>query len=131
MELSSSPDPPADRATVAADISREIARLHARLFGRGPTRAKTFVYDEFALCVLEDILTPAERTLVGVDNAEQVRATRNAFQDAVGPDFITIVEEATGRRVRAYVSQIHVEPDLVAELFLFEPDGDGSPSEGS
>jgi uncharacterized protein YbcI len=62
MELSSTPGPPADRASVAAQISREIARLHARLFGRGPTRANTFVYDEFALCVLEDILTPAERT---------------------------------------------------------------------
>jgi uncharacterized protein YbcI len=117
----SHPDPPVDRASVAAEISREIVRLHARLFGRGPTRAKTFLYDDFALCILEDVLTRAEKTLVGAGNTEQVHATRTAFQDAVRDDFVAIVEEATGRKVRAFVSQIHVDPELAAELFLFDP----------
>jgi len=112
----------ADRAAVAAHISREIVRLHARMFGRGPTRAKTFVYDHFALCILEDVLTRAEKTLVSAGNVEQVHATRNAFQDAVRDDFVAIVEAATGQKVRAFVSQIHVNPELAAELFLFEPD---------
>jgi uncharacterized protein YbcI len=116
------PEPSIDRASVAADISREIVRLHARLFGRGPTRAKTFLYDDFALCILEDVLTRAEKTLVGAGNTEQVHATRMAFQEAVRPDFIEIVETATGRKVRAFVSQIHIDPELAAELFLFEPD---------
>ena len=122
MELSALPDPRVDRASVSAEISREIVRLHARMFGRGPTRAKTFVYDEFALCILEDVLTRAEKTLVQVNNTEQVHATRRAFEEAVRPDFIAIVEEATGRKVRAFVSQVHVEPELAAELFLFEPE---------
>jgi uncharacterized protein YbcI len=107
---------------MAADISREIVRLHARMFGRGPTRAKTFVYDDFALCILEDVLTRAEKTLVSAGNTEQVHATRRAFQEAVKDDFVALVEEATGRKVRAFVSQIHVEPELAAELFLFEPE---------
>jgi uncharacterized protein YbcI len=111
-----------DRATVASEISREIVRLHARLFGRGPTRAKTFLYDDFALCLLEDVLTRAEKTLVGAGNTDQVHATRMAFQEAVRPDFVALVEEATGRTVRAFVSQIHVDPELAVELFLFEPE---------
>ena len=114
-------EPRTDRASVAAEISREIVRLHARLFGRGPTRAKSFVYDDFALCILEDVLTRAEKTLVGAGNTEQVHATRMAFQDAVRDDFVAIVEEATGRKVRAFVSQVHIDPELAAELFLFEP----------
>jgi uncharacterized protein YbcI len=118
----SNPEPSTDRASTAAEISREIVRLHARLFGRGPTRAKTFVYDDFALCILEDVLTRAEKTLVEAGNVEQVHATRSAFQEAVRPDFVQIVEAATGRTVRAFLSQIHVEPELAAELFLFEPD---------
>ena len=111
-----------DRASVAAEISREIVRLHARLFGRGPTRAKSFLYDDFALCILEDVLTRAEKTLVAAGHTEQVHATRAAFQEAVRDDFVAIVEAATGRTVRAFVSQIHVEPELAAELFLFEPE---------
>lgn len=33
-----------------ADISREIVRLHSRLYGRGPTRAKTIWRDEIVTC---------------------------------------------------------------------------------
>lgn len=119
--MATSPNEPrTDRASMAADISREIVRLHARLFGRGPTRAKSFVYDDFALCILEDVLTRAEKTLVRAGNTEQVHATRTAFQDAVRDDFVAIVEAATGRTVRAFVSQVHTDPELAAELFLFE-----------
>lgn len=124
MEFSARPEPEqtAERSAVSADISREIVRLHARLFGRGPTRAKTFLHEEYALCLLEDVLTRAEKTLVGAGNIEQVHATRMAFQEAVRDDFVAIVEAATGRRVRAFLSQIHVEPELAAELFLFDPE---------
>ena len=114
-------DPRTERSMIAAEVSREVVRLHARLFGRGPTKAKTYIYDDFALCVLEDVLTRAEKTLVTAGNTDQVHATRMAFQDAVRDDFIAIVEAATGRSVRAFVSQVHVNPELAAELFIFEP----------
>jgi uncharacterized protein YbcI len=119
--------PRGDRTSTASEISREIVRLHARLFGRGPTRAKTFLYDDFALCILEDVLTRAEKTLVTAGNTEQVHATRMAFQEAVRPEFVALAEEATGRTVRAFVSQIHIDPELAFELFLFEPEGQTSP----
>ncbi len=117
----SQPESRTDRSAVAADVSREIVRLHARLFGRGPTRAKTFIYDDFALCILEDVLTRAEKTLVAAGNTEQVHSMRTAFQEAVRDDFIALVEETTGRKVRAFVSQVHVDPELAVELFIFEP----------
>lgn len=112
-----------DRSVEASDISREIVRLHARLFGRGPTRAKTYLTASYALCLLEDVLTRAEKTLVDAGNTDQVRATRKAFQEAVRGDFIEIVESITGRKVRALVSEIHLDPEFAVELFLFEPDG--------
>lgn len=110
-----------ERGAVAAQISREIVQLHANMYGRGPTKAKTYVQDEFILCTLEDVFTPAERTLIGAGKAEQVQATRGAFQDAVADEFISIVESATGRRVRAFLCQVHIEPELSAELFIMEP----------
>jgi uncharacterized protein YbcI len=111
---------------LSSQISREIVRVHARLYGRGPTRAKTFLGDDYALCILEDVFTRAEHTLIGAGNAQQVRANRLAFQDAVGAEFTAIVEGVTARRVKAFVSQIHIESNLAVELFLFEPDADGA-----
>jgi hypothetical protein len=32
-----------------------------------------------------------------------------------------VVEEATGRKVIAYMSQIHQNPDLAVEIFVLEP----------
>lgn len=104
----------------ASRISREIVQLHAKLYGRGPTKAKTHLGDRFVLCVLEEVFTPAEQTLIGADNAQQVHATRQAFQEAVEPDLVAIVEVATGAKVRALLSQVHTETDTAIEFFLLE-----------
>jgi hypothetical protein len=34
-----------------------------------------------------------------------------------------VVEEATGRPVRAYMNQIHVQPDVAVEMFLLGTPG--------
>jgi uncharacterized protein YbcI len=114
---------------VAAQISREVVQLHAHSYGRGPTKAKTYVHDEYILCMLEDVFTPAERTLVSAGKTQEVEAARTAFQQAVREEFIAIVERASGRTVRAFLSQVHVEPELSAELFILEPPSDVMPSE--
>src|SRR5436190_18642907 len=85
--------PPAatERGQVASQISREIVRLHARLYGRGPTKASTYMQADYAMCVLEDIFTVGEKTLVESGKEAEARATRDAFQDAVSEQFIGIV----------------------------------------
>ena len=42
----------------------------------------------------------------------------------MAPAFTKAVEEITGRRVIAFMSQIHFDPDMAAEIFVLEPDGD-------
>jgi uncharacterized protein YbcI len=118
-------DPPARRDTgaIASEISREIVRLHARLYGRGPTKAKTYFEEDYVLAILEDVFTPAERTLIGAGRGDHVYSTRGAFQEAVASDFVTIVETATGRKVRVFMSQVSVPGDIASELFLLEPIG--------
>jgi uncharacterized protein YbcI len=112
---------PSDRGAVASQISREIVQLHAHLYGRGPTKAKTYVQEDYILCVLEDVFTPAERTLVRADKDEQVKTTRHVFQTAVADEFISIVEKASERSVRAFMSTVNIEPEMSAELFMLEP----------
>jgi uncharacterized protein YbcI len=113
--------PRRDTGTVASQISREVVRLHARLFGRGPTRAKTYLEEEYALCILEEVFTPAEKTLITAGRGDHVHGTRAAFQEALAGEFITIVEIATGRKVRVFMSEVSIVADMAAELFLLEP----------
>jgi uncharacterized protein YbcI len=112
-------------------ISREIVRLHSRLYGRGPTKAKTWVHGEYVLCVLEDIFTPAELTLIEAGKDELVRETRVAFQDATRDEFVGIVERATGKRVRAFHSQVDPQANTAAETFVLAVDAKDEPDEAA
>jgi uncharacterized protein YbcI len=119
------PAPHAERGQLAAQISREIVQLHARLYGRGPTKARTYLERDYVMCVLEEVFTVAERTLIRAGNADQVMATRQAFQDAMQGEFTELVESATGRHVRAFISQVHIGAGLAVEIFLFSPASQG------
>ncbi|HKG35938.1 MAG TPA: Na-translocating system protein MpsC family protein [Solirubrobacterales bacterium] len=119
------PDPPpsrAERGALVSEISREIVRLHARLYGRGPTKARSYLHRDYAMCVLEEIFTTAERTLIQTGSTEHVQDTRLKFQAAVEPEFREVVETVTGRSVHVVISQVDIDADLAVELFLFEPE---------
>jgi len=46
-----------------AAISREMVRLHAEYYGKGQTRAKTYIVTDLVVVVLEESFTRAEKTL--------------------------------------------------------------------
>lgn len=100
-----------------ARISRDIVRIHARLFERGPTRAKTIWRDEVVCCVLEDIFTRAERVLVDGGRFDRVRASRIAFHDQAEPLLRRAVEMATGHYVDAFLGQVG-EDGAAAMVFV-------------
>ena len=122
------PNATSERGRKAAAISNAITRLHREHSGRGATTTRTIIQRNFVVCFLEDIYTPVERTLIESDRRDAVRETRNLFQDAMGPRFRDAVEAATGRTVIAFMSQVHFEPDMAAEVFVLEPEAeDGAP----
>jgi uncharacterized protein YbcI len=102
-------------------ISNGLAHLHMRFFGRGPAKAKTIVVDDLVVCVLWEGFTTVELTLLGRGETEAVEAFRRTFQSTMEPQFTEVVEQATGRQVSAYMSQVHVDPDVAVELFLLAP----------
>jgi uncharacterized protein YbcI len=128
QEFAALPDPvEVDRGgSLVATISRDIVRIHAQFYGRGPTRAKTVWRDEIVVCVLEDIFTKAERLLVDAGRFAEVRNHRTAFQDEVAPLFRGSIEAITGRPVRSFLSQIATD-GTACELFVL---GDGSDHHG-
>lgn len=115
------PDLPdsAARGARVSQLSREIVQLHARLYGRGPTKARSYLHNDYAVCVLEEIFTTAERTLIAAGSGDHVRDTRKKFQDAVKDESIEVVERITGRTVRVFLGQVDVDADLALEFFIF------------
>src|SRR5215213_5287584 len=108
-------------ATVLQGISNAMVRLHKTQFGRGPTNARAFFAGPDAvMCVLEDVLLPAERKMVELGNADRVRDSRVAFQAATHDEFVAAVEEILDRKVVAFASAVDPATNVVFENFVFQ-----------
>jgi len=101
-----------------AEISKEIVRLQAEYYGKGPTKAKTYIVDDLVVVVLEESFTRAEKTLAERGEREAIQHIRRRFQQAMADSFISVVEQATGRKVRAFMSETDIEQDVSVETFL-------------
>jgi uncharacterized protein YbcI len=106
-----------------AGLSRDIVGIYARLLGRGPTKARSYLHEDYGLCVLENVFTKGERTLIAAGMADRALETRRSLQEAIDPELIRAVEGRTGRRVHACLGQVDVDADLAIEYFLFERAG--------
>jgi uncharacterized protein YbcI len=104
-----------------AEVSNGLVQLHTRYYGKGPTAAKTYMLNDTVVCVLREGFTTVERTLIDEGRPEAVYQIRRNFQAAMEHQFTAVVEKATSRTVMAYMSQIHVDPDVAVEFFLLEP----------
>jgi uncharacterized protein YbcI len=108
----------------SAAISNLTVRLLSQYTGRGPTKARTFINDDLVTVVLQDTLTKAERTLVVKERPELVLLTRQTFQDVMCDDLTAGIEEILGRKVSAFLSANHIDPDIAVETFILAPSED-------
>jgi uncharacterized protein YbcI len=109
------------RGETLAQISTGLVQLHSRYYGKGPTKAKTHQVNDTVVSILKGGFTRVERTLLDTGQIESVYQMRRSFQQVMEDEFRRVVEEATGRKVIAYMSSIHVDPDLAVEIFVMEP----------
>jgi uncharacterized protein YbcI len=114
----------------AQELSNAMTRLHRDHVGRGPNSVRTLAGQDYIVCFLEDLYTQVERTLLDAGEVEAVRTSRLAFQRSMETRFRNAVEEITGRKVRAFLSQVTFNPDISVEAFALEPNGDGPGAEG-
>jgi uncharacterized protein YbcI len=104
-----------------AEITNGIVRLFSKYYGRGPTRAKSYLLeDRYVVTILRDTLTTVEKTLAENGHIDMVRKVRLTFQEAMSAEFKGVVEEVLRRPVASYHSQILVEPDVGFEFFLLD-----------
>ena len=113
----------ADARSVNSQICDATVRLLREYTGRGPTKARATVNSDSVMIVLGDTLTRGERQLAATGKAERVLQLRHDFQMVMRDELVEIVEKATGRKVIAFMSQNHIDPDLAVEIFILQPDG--------
>jgi uncharacterized protein YbcI len=101
-------------------IANAIVHVHREYIGRGPTRARAFYRREVIVVVMEDMLTKAERSLVADGDTESVLQMRRRYQDTMRDKMVAAVEELTGSKVVAFMSDNHVDPDMTSGLFVLD-----------
>jgi uncharacterized protein YbcI len=116
---------------VLAQISTGLVQLHSRYYGKGPTKAKTHMVNDTVISILRGGFTTVERTMIDQGRLAAVHEMRRSFQEVMEEQFTGVVQEATGRTVIAYMSQVHTDPDLAVEIFVLEPSGEEPPSQVS
>jgi uncharacterized protein YbcI len=103
-----------------AAISNAVVGLLRENVGKGPTKARTFHSDKIVVCVLEDTMTRAEQSLVTHSKEDYVLGMRHALQETMQKEMTSSVEALTGRKVVAFMSANHINPDVAAEVFVLD-----------
>jgi uncharacterized protein YbcI len=111
-----------------AAITSALVGIHHKYLGRGPVTATTFHYGNVLVTLMNEVLTHAEKSLSRTGQVDAVNHIRHLFQETMADEFREAVERLTGRRVLAFISGNHIDPDVAAELFVLDgrpgkPDG--------
>jgi uncharacterized protein YbcI len=103
-----------------AALTREVVRIHTANLGRGPNMSFSFHNGNVVITILREVLTKAEQSLAVNDHGEAVLAMRQLFQRTMADEMKASVERLTGRRVVAFMSDNHLEPDMAVEVFILD-----------
>jgi uncharacterized protein YbcI len=117
------PQPPLEEesgTSLRAAISREMVKALKTYYGKGPTKAKAYLFDDLLFVVMRGGDTPGEKTLLEAGHSDEVRAFRQRFQNVMGERLVGTVEQLTERRVLTYQSQVLFDPFVVIEIFVFD-----------
>jgi uncharacterized protein YbcI len=97
-----------------------MVQLHKEFYGKGPTKAKTYISGDLVVVLMRGGFTRVEETLLQEGRGDSVVQQRADFQDVMVERFKQVVEEETGRKVVAMMSGTHQHPDLLGEMFVLE-----------
>jgi uncharacterized protein YbcI len=103
-----------------AAVTSALVGIHTAHLGRGPRTASTFHHGNVVVTLMQDVMTPAEKSVARNGNATEVSNMRHLMQEAMRGDFTGAIERLTGRQVIAFMSANHNEPDMASELFVLD-----------
>ena len=101
-------------------ISAAMVELYAIFYRHDRTTATTYINDNIVVCVLENILTAGEDTLIAEGSDGELIDGRVAFQTDSEDEFTAAIERLTKRRVTAFMSANQTMPGVACELFFLD-----------
>jgi uncharacterized protein YbcI len=105
-------------APALSQIANAAVALHREQFGRGPGSARTVVVGDLVICLMRDVFTPLERTLIEAGQSDRVLETRALHQRAVEEEARARMGEVLGRPVDVSLGAVHIESDLAIFVFV-------------
>jgi uncharacterized protein YbcI len=104
-----------------AQISTSIVGILRERYGRGPMKAKTYALDDIVVVVMRGSgFTALEQTHMDSGQPGRVVAMREEFQEVMAERYKATIESLTGRKVTAFLSQAHIDPDITVEMFFMD-----------
>ena len=97
----------------------------AEYYGQPPGQVRVYEAGDVLVVLIEETFTRAEQVLIGRGEAAEVQVIRRRFQLAVADQFKAVVQRGTGRCVRAFLSDTHLEERLAVETFVLGEAGRG------
>ncbi len=111
---------PAATGELLEAVSNLVVRIYADHVGRGPTKARAYADRDIIVCVMEDTMTKAEKTLVDSGQTWIVKQSRDALQETMREALAEGIESLTGRRVIAQTGTGTLDPDVKSDLFILD-----------
>ena len=104
-------------------VSEGMVALLKEYYGRGPTQAKTYYYDDLVVCVMRGGFTRVEQTLLdGLAATRRCSEQRAAFQEVTRRAHHR--RSSSTRRAAAcggFMSGNQQAPDMICEVFVLSP----------
>ena len=105
----------------AMAISNAITGALKRSCGKGPTKVKAYSTHDDVVVVVQDMLTTLERTLVQAGHDQLVREARQVLVGRVAKECRSTIEQATGRRVVGWQTEVNPSADRAITLVQLQP----------
>lgn len=105
----------------AMAICNAITAALKRSSGKGPTRVKAYSTHDDVAVVVEDMLTTLERTLVEDGHEQLVSEARQVLTGRVANECRATIEQATGRRVVGWQTEVDPSADRAFTLIQLQP----------
>ena len=109
-----------------AEIARAIVGIYRDVCGRGPTKARATFRGDVIVVVLENVLTPPERSLIASGRAREAETVRRDLHDAMRAKLARAVSRLTGSEVRAVMGESEHNSDMAVEVFVLDTPVDPS-----
>jgi uncharacterized protein YbcI len=112
--------PPTARGEVGGRLANAVVAWYRERFGRGPTRAKAYVHEEFAVVVLGYVQTEVERSLVAGGEVDSVELLRRRIRQLFADEIKAIAEEVVGVKVSAMLGDHNAVANTTVIAFLLD-----------